>query len=48
MIMNVGSLEEITCPSSTDFLSDVGVSVRCVITQEESAEWRLRRGIDRV
>ena len=42
------SLEEIACPSSTDFLSDVGASVRCVITQEESAEWGPRRGSDRV
>ena len=39
VIVNGGSLEEIACPSSTDFLSDVGVSVRCAITQEESAEW---------
>ena len=39
VIVNGGRFEEITCPSSTDFLSDVGVSGRCAITQEEFAEW---------
>ena len=34
-----GSIKEITDPSGTDLLSDVGVSVLGEITQEEPAEW---------
>ena len=36
--VNGGSYKEITDPSSTDFLSDVGVSACGEITQEEPAE----------